>query len=241
MAFYFCRCGGLHCVFEDAIQAIFLLELIQHHSVAKIFWYYQPVQHSSSVKGLLIQLLQRVIKALFPAHQSTTSQRSDAVNRQRSSGYLWLFLLASAGSICGSSYVCRRQQLVLLREYNYIPNVWQQRHWKELHSEASGTEVLIAVLALCVFCCRRQAASLTPCSVSELPAITLLSEQQPCAHPGGAFIDVLPHAARAAALSQQGEHSFLSHHRCLLVECVTVASLRRSLNCSSETSSKWQV
>lgn len=109
---------------------------------------------------------------------------------------------------------------------------------KELHSEASGTEVLIAVLALCVFCCRRQAASLTPCSVSELPAIALISEQQPCAHPGGAFIGVLPHAARAAALSQQGEHSFFSHHRCLLVECVTVASLRRSLNCSSETSSK---
>lgn len=75
---------------------------------------------------------------------------------------------------------------------------------KELHSEASGTEVLIAVLALCVFCCRRQAASLTPCSVSELPAIALISEQQPCAHPGGAFIGVLPHAARAAALSPAG-------------------------------------
>lgn len=109
MAFYFIFVkGGSRSVFDDTIEAIFLSELIQHHSVAEIFRYYQPVLRSSSAEGLLIQLLQHVIKALFPADQSTTSQRSDAVNKQRSSGHLWLFLLAAAGSVCGSNCVCKR-------------------------------------------------------------------------------------------------------------------------------------
>lgn len=59
---------------------------------------------------------------------------------------------------------------------------------KELHSEASGIEELIAILPPYTLWCSREAANLTPRNVSdELPAITLLSDLQPVTVLSGAF------------------------------------------------------
>ena len=64
---------------------------------------------------------------------------------------------------------------------------------KELHSEASGIKELIAVLPLYTLWCSRQAANLTPQNVSdELPAITLISDLQPCDCLKWCFPGVLP-------------------------------------------------
>lgn len=52
---------------------------------------------------------------------------------------------------------------------------------KELHSQASGIEELIAALPLCSRWCSRQPANLTPHNVSaELPAVTLICDLQRC-------------------------------------------------------------
>lgn len=52
---------------------------------------------------------------------------------------------------------------------------------KELHSQASGIEELIAVLPLCSLWYSRQPANLTPHNVSaELPAVTLICDLQRC-------------------------------------------------------------
>ncbi|KAM9270209.1 LOW QUALITY PROTEIN: mannan-binding lectin serine protease 2 [Morus bassanus] len=59
---------------------------------------------------------------------------------------------------------------------------------EERHSEASGIEELIAILPLYTVRCCRQAANLTPQNVSdELPAISLISDLQPCDCLSGAF------------------------------------------------------
>lgn len=64
---------------------------------------------------------------------------------------------------------------------------------KELHSEASGIEELIAILPPYTLWCSREAANLTPRNVSdELPAITLLSDLQPCDCLKWCFPGVLP-------------------------------------------------